>query len=447
MVGHRCYGPPGRFDRYYYIDDEHWQEEVLAMKNVGSITLRECSIVPFNKMFWTEIGTFMAEMSSRSVDLWMVLLAESGEDAPPQLEHLPLSTILLELKGAHEYGAERVWFARLPRTLKRLDLKGIVVMDLFDAGVMDLPSCQTIKGWSKSLPSSNTLPVNLKEISFSDNFTGPISSNNLPPQLESITLGMGVRHPLINLPASVTKLSLPHGYEQQINHAPLLSLIYKRGPSVPDLVCPSLTSLECESVGIKELSRIHSAAFPKLTTLKLGRIDEDCWRGPLDLSTLPSTLRHLEISACGPITGLPSELDTLMMSCTEEFRITSSSTLPQSLRSLSMHQYAHALMSGDIPSNLVSLCLTLCRHCPHPGVLPTSLRRLEQYRAEPPDHLADILACTTLIDINLHGRNHGGLLELRRINQSLFLNYSVHLPNFGFIDTNAILSKYKVAKH
>ncbi|GAM24861.1 hypothetical protein SAMD00019534_080360 [Acytostelium subglobosum LB1] len=358
------------------------------------------------------------------------------------MQHLPLVKLSIKLTKESQL---QVLSGLLPRTLSKLDINGE-----FDSSLAGLPeSLGTLTinaNWHHRI-TPGMLPPNLTELHLVSGYPQSILKDALPSKLACIDMGRSFNQPIDNLPPSVTELYLGHNYDLPLHYLPVQSLYhYGKASFFPGQSFPTITSM-CLCQDLNTILSITESMFPNLDSLILFDLEVDDWDS-LDLSTMPSSLRLLDIQAHGPISSLPKGLKHLNTHCYSGMFDKIDVLLPPSLEFLHLHSYQHPISIGDLPQSLTSLSLIDMFYSLHPTVIPPSVRTLSINsfkRGELFEHLDLLLAMTSLFEIKLrrHRDNYTASFELLRISDTLFLNHTAMLPSYGFIDAATILAKTK----
>jgi hypothetical protein len=203
----------------------------------------------------------------------------------------------------------------------------------------------------------NTLPTNLKELCFGDNFNR--SLNILPPTLEKLTFDNSFNQPLPRnlLPTTLKKLSLGYRYNQ-----PLLE-----GVLPESLIKLDLGYMFDQSLNINDKNEYMNGSISDASESMNG-------------SVLPSSLKKLKISS-----HYNHDLDDIILSSLEKltfgedyYETITDVTLPPNLKTLILsNQFDEKLKVGFLPSSLTKLNLGHAFDQElNEGVLPESLIEL-----------------------------------------------------------------------
>ncbi|GAM19464.1 hypothetical protein SAMD00019534_026390 [Acytostelium subglobosum LB1] len=285
------------------------------------------------------------------------------------------------------------------------------------------------------LPSLRTLYIG----NFADE---TLDGSRLPPSLTSLEIGYEVVQPLVNLPPSLTDLAVgSSSYPFNINHQPLRMYNTPSMPIENTYQHTHLQKLELETINIISIQFITSTAFPVLENLLIGSMEI----GSYDLSTLPTSLKRLNISPDedARITSFPSGLEHLEMSLIYAISIKLSIglwTQSPRIKTLILNRYKYPLEAGDLPPALTSL--TFPKYDPpralDPTVMPASLRHLKWQGGCSLQLIQPVLIHLTNV-IHLELQVQTGIYNLRRITPTIFFRL-VTLINSGFIHIDQLQS-------
>ncbi|GAM24879.1 hypothetical protein SAMD00019534_080540 [Acytostelium subglobosum LB1] len=424
----------------YYVDGRDvvkWtSHRLFGANNIGRIEFTESDDYAFDSTFWSHVNVndLMAKMSARSV----VLAFNMVRSLTFSICHVPLTTLVLQL-GQDDQMPN---CTMLPCTLTELTIGG-----QFNSTLGALPDNLITLKLMVDIPiAPGTLPLRLRSIFFGGEFNQPIADGTFPPTLERVHFGGSFDQPLTstNLPESVTDVTLINSYYRHpFSHRACVKLIMRRDTIfAPGIVFPNLTQLET----LVSADVLIPSTFPALRSL-----DYHVWNYlEMDYSTLPHTLTELNTNVGRQITSFPHGLDHLYLRCSGSgFRLTNT-TLPRSLRSLSLFAYKHPIEAELLPATLTSLTTINCKHVLDPRQIPPSIHTLS-IRLQPVDtkHLAQVLATTSLFSIILSDRG-SFYHELYRISDTLFLKYEhsilFRVTECAFIDIDSIIALYHKSK-
>ncbi|GAM19460.1 hypothetical protein SAMD00019534_026350, partial [Acytostelium subglobosum LB1] len=277
--------------------------------------------------------------------------------------------------------------------------------------------------------------TSIKEMKI-DNLVGhPIDGSVLPRSLTSLTMDDKFDEELINLPPSLTCLTLcSRTNGLVVHHAQLrrLNVINSYALS-QDLPYTQLRELILWSTEVSNLVRITSTNYPMLEKLNTGLIEGHY--ASINLLSLPSSLTCLTIQPGGNyVAGLPAGLQHLVIINTPgktsmvHISTTWSQCPPMSnLHTLELHNYINPLANGDIPSSVTDLSLQCSINelddSDHLSLsfLLGSLRRLSLTSSK-----HNVLYILQRLPINIQdlGLNVGGIMgpyHLRRLSPTLFM--------------------------
>ncbi|GAM17535.1 hypothetical protein SAMD00019534_007100 [Acytostelium subglobosum LB1] len=334
----------------------------------------------------------------------------------------------------------------LPKTLVHLTIAGDVITGRLDnvlpVGLKTLDL--GLSKWNHPI-TPGTLPSKLDTIIFGQYFNQPLSRSNLPESLTRLELNMAFnhpldrdtlppsllqlvfqgsvyRHPLPNLPTTVTKLSMPNYNNHVIGMSD--TTLYSR----PNIF-PHLKELLFAEMPYSSLAAIISYSFPSLEELKIEKFKETRPLEENDLSTLPSTLRSLHIAPNGPITSFAhTPLDNLFINCgrsRDTFTLESSQIWPSSLLSLSLIDYNIPILPGDLPPSITSLHIHAFHYHIQPESLPPTLRSLNlTYCTNVDEFLHQIPKSVVKLESHTFYKEY--CFKLLRISETVFLriNYN-----------------------
>ncbi|GAM24869.1 hypothetical protein SAMD00019534_080440 [Acytostelium subglobosum LB1] len=417
-----------------------WMSHRLFRENnVGHIKFIESDEYPFDATFWNNanVNYFMAEMSARSVNLSFIMsrnVIGTWRNLTFSLSHIPLTSLEIQL-GPDDQMPN---FNMLPSTLTELSIVG----ETFSTPGA-LPDTLTSLMFNVNVPiAPGTLPPRLKRLIFGRAFYQPIADGTFPPTLESVHFGPYFDEPLTstNLPDSVTDVTLINvRYSHPFSHRACVKLLMQSDATfAPGMVFPNLTQLETQV----SADVLISSTFPALRSL-----DYHIWNYlEMDYSTLPHTLTALHTHVARPIKSFPQGLDKLKLRCGSGFRLTNT-TLPRSLRSLSLKSYRHPIEASMLPSTITLLTTISCESELDPSTIPQSIHTLtiRFQRSLTDEHMAQVLATTSLFCINVEGWREFKI-ELYRISDTLFLKYDQSILNrvteCAFIDIDSIMALF-----
>ncbi|GAM24870.1 hypothetical protein SAMD00019534_080450 [Acytostelium subglobosum LB1] len=419
---------------------DNWtKHELLRANRIGRIVFVESDVKnTLDSTFWNNNMDFIAEMFARSVEL----MFHMGRQLTFSLSHVPLTVMVIQ-PGPDDRLPNANMF---PRTLTELSIGGE-----FNTMLCDLPDSLTTlriqsRAWDQPI-APGALPPRLKRLYCGRTFNQLIADKTFPRTLEYVQFGYSFDKPLNsnNLPESVTDISF-FRYSHPFSHRTCVRLdMGGTSKFAHGLVFPSLTHLRTKV----DPAVLIASSFPSLRTL-----DYSGWCHYLvDYSTLPHTLTELTTHETRPIVSFTQGLHTLDIRCESGFRMTNT-TLPQSLRTLTLRSYHHPIEAALFPPSLTSLNAIKWTHPLHPNQLPPSIQMVSiiHNHENGDQHLEQMLASTSLFHIKINIRSIGRVfaIELCRISDTLFLKYDrsilSQVTECSFIGIDSIMAMYHKSK-
>ncbi|GAM19459.1 hypothetical protein SAMD00019534_026340, partial [Acytostelium subglobosum LB1] len=268
----------------------------------------------------------------------------------------------------------------------------------------------------------------------------PLNMSRLPRSLTELILYSDFNQHLTNLPPSLTALTVSSfAYPFTVHHSALKRLYLHESSSLANLPYPQLRELTLGSINDAGLASINSDNFPNLEKLVAGFI-QTTGIGHIDLSTLPSSLTRLEMNPHRNVVSLPSNVQSLSISCLmvepDWSRLWSPDT---SLHTLAIDNYSPSLNDGDIPLSVTYLELNNDGSIDFDNMTLPSINSLS-LRGCSNEYLLNVLEQLPKTIGRLDFEVNYVPYNFRRITSTLFLNIRPNFGQSGFIRLDDIQS-------
>ncbi|GAM18152.1 hypothetical protein SAMD00019534_013270 [Acytostelium subglobosum LB1] len=425
-------------------DDYLWKQEVLAMPFIKSISFNDCPDRPMDKKFWDNIVDLLQSLLIRepSPEIHFYQMA----NGPLPIRHVPITSLSLNDNDLDEVMVDTDMF---PETLTNLNL----YKEQLVTGNIDLTYLQSLKS------------LYFKWKQYNNDQALLLDRTVLPPSLTELRLDTELPSLKLDLPPSVTELYLYGDSEYHFGDSDddICDLPFRRLCLHPDFNShssvmnapgtrfPHLHKLVLLSFDDSVLSHITSNRFPVLEYLKLGlqSQESDDEQTALDLSSLPSSIKSLEITPRRSISLLPAGIECLNLKSVEVFQMLSTidwhSPSPSLIKTLTLDSYGHELKVGDIPSSVTSLRLiNFIQPLSNVLLALPGIRKLLWYSGLK-SHVIELLQQlpTTIQQLKLMMYNEAydeQKFNLRRISPTTFIRIDDQLVRSGFIDLESFQS-------
>ncbi|GAM26941.1 hypothetical protein SAMD00019534_101160 [Acytostelium subglobosum LB1] len=284
----------------------------------------------------------------------------------------------------------------------------------------------------------------------------PSIGAGLPESLTSLSVGSLIIQPSLNLPPSITHLVV-HGESSPLQvqqPQSLRSMIINSSSNISTQGYTDLRQINIGCLDDNDLVHFTSDTLPSLYSMDVGFKDNGL--APIQLRSLPVSLRRLRMVTQRPIVSLPSGLEWLEITFLSPLQYLSSIKWPSPSRigTLRLHSYCHERFV-DIPWSVTSLKIysqmkrvTLLkstikkllldrgstgRYAPEPRVI---VHRTKQQNLEIIQNLP-----LDIQRLQLHiGHGKERLFDLLRITPTLFFKTDPNLVRSGFIDLETLKS-------
>ncbi|GAM19468.1 hypothetical protein SAMD00019534_026430 [Acytostelium subglobosum LB1] len=412
--------------RMRYSDE--WKIEVQAIPWIKSITFSDCELCPLHQEFWDSTVDFLKAL--RNIDGSSIPEIKFDQSTRPlHLYDIPLTELNIWVDYNYDQSPPVILPEMLPSTLTILNLYSCFVFE----PRLDLTYLRSLK----YLYMSNS------------NKEQPLKGPELPPSLTALEFRSSLSEINLNLSPSVTSLVIDDiDAEARIIVGNPQSLISLSTYSSSNISIKDYTSLREITLNYIEdddaLAHFTSDYLPCLYMLSIGFKNG---MQPINLLSLPASLRKLAIKTQRPIDSLPSGIEWLRITFTAVFlnpvQVMSSIGWPKPslIRTLKLESYYYELKDGDIPSSVTCLKLYQQRQPVSHTSLPPSIRKLLWYEGTKQHYLQFIQQLQSLLTVQRLQLLVGGkLFVLRRISATLFFHYDNFLIRSGFIDLDTLQS-------
>ncbi|GAM17542.1 hypothetical protein SAMD00019534_007170 [Acytostelium subglobosum LB1] len=279
---------------------------------------------------------------------------------------------------------------------------------------------------------------------FLSNMCHPLNGDRLPRSLTGLELSSNFDQPVTNLPSALTDLTVYSSQTSSIVHPPALKYLYQctTASNLSQHLYHSLTELVLGLIGEGDLSHITSDNLPVLKKLTCQGFTMMMNLDPLDLSTLPTSLKWLNITPNKPIESVPCGVESLRISFTQSnFQLPDNLfQQPSSIRKLQLFGYEHPLRAGEVPASTKVLKLVTYYQRldvarvlnPQTGPQLTKLKWEGYEDVDVHNFLMELPE--SLISLELGTK----MMNLRRVSNSLFFHTDYIFTRSGFITLDTV---------
>ncbi|GAM21761.1 hypothetical protein SAMD00019534_049360 [Acytostelium subglobosum LB1] len=324
-----------------------------------------------------------------------------------------LHTLDLTLATNSHFSQKELTPGMLPRQLQTL----LMGRDMFSDGILP-----------------NTLPATLRSIRFGPSFNQPINQSVLPSSITSVDFYQNTVYgkDLVDLPSSLTSISLPHYYEDTLDHPQLQRLrIYSKMPKF-SRPFPNMKRLRIEI--LERLSQYDRSFFPVLECLRID-FRKDKADTTLEGVITPNLTRcRLFSKAMFGLTFLVKELDHIA-SGVHSLKLGRCSfkpgfVFPSSITSLTLW-YVRQVKISELPPSITSLELRL-NTWKMEAPPPPTVRHLTLYFNAGVEEYLDNIPLSNMVLVIIMNRPIMYLKFIRLADQ-LFLKCPIPVPESGGI--------------